>query len=197
MSATLLVLAGGHARRMGRPKETLPWQGSTLIERKVAELASGFDEILIATSAPDRLPLALRPNAIADRRRDAGPLAGLEAGLEAARNETVLAIACDMPHVDLDLVTTLLDRLGRHDAVVPYVGVKPDPLCAAYSRRALVAVRKVLDAAPERGAPAASLLRHLEVRYLGPLEFRLCGLEPRLLWNLNTPLDYQVLITAR
>ena len=197
MSATLLLLAGGQGRRMGRPKETLSWRGSTLIERKVSDLAPGFDEVLIATSAPERLPEALRSYAVPDRRHDAGPLAGLEAGLEAARNEVVVAVACDMPNVDLHLTGVLIDRLGRYDAVVPYLGSRPDPLCAAYMRRALGAVRDTLDAASAagHGARAAAVLDLLKVRYVGALEFRLYGLDERLLWNLNTPQDYQVLIT--
>ena len=182
---------------MGRPKETLPWRGSTLIERKVSDLEPGFDEVLIATSAPGRLPEGLRSRAVLDRRRDGGPLAGLEAGLEAARNDIVMAVACDMPNVDLDLSGVLIDRLGHYDAVVPYVGSRPDPLCAVYARRALAAVRDTLDAASAvgQGARAASVLDLLRVRYVGALEFRLYGLDERLLWNLNTPQDYQVLIT--
>lgn len=184
---------------MGRPKETLPWRGSTLIERKVADLAPGFDEVLIATSAPERLPENLRSRAVSDRRVDAGPLAGLEAGLESARNEVLVLVACDMPYVDLALTETLLDRLGRHDAVVPWVGSRPDPLCAVYTRRVLATVRATLDSASGAGAGprTTAILDQLDVRYLGALEFRLSGLDQRLLWNLNTPRDYQVLITAR
>jgi len=182
---------------MGRPKENLPWRGSTLIERKVSELGGGFDEVLIATSRPERLPLALRSHAVPDRGPDCGPLAGIEAGLAAARNEIVVAVACDMPHVDLNLAEVLIARLGGYEAAVPFVGRRPDPLCAAYRRATLTAVTATLDEASTAGrvARASALLDRLRVRYVGSLEFRLYGLDERLLLNVNTPEDYQVLVT--
>lgn len=200
MPASLLLLAGGEGRRMGRPKETLPWRGSTVIEVLVERLRPGFAEVLIATGNPDRLPSAVRSLAIRDSRFGHGPLAGLEAGLDTARHPSLVAVACDLPHVSLGLAGALLDRLrGGRDAVVPFVGPRPDVLCAAYSRSALPAVRRVLDSSEgaSRRPPVASLLEGLRVRYVGLLEFRLEGLEERALWNLNTLEDYQVLLTGR
>ena len=198
MPESLLLLAGGQARRLGRPKETLPWAGTTLIENSIARLRPRFGEVLVATAHPERLPASLGVRIVSGERRDGGPLAGLEAGLEAAHNEVVLALACDLPYVDGELLEVLVDRLGRHDAVVPFVGARPDPLCAVYRKRSLEVVTRLLDAVAPAGRPPSlrALLASLDVRYFGSLEFRLHGFEERLLWNLNTPGDYQLLITG-
>ena len=66
--ATLLVLAGGASRRMGRSKALLPFGGRTIIEHLIANLAPAFAEILVSANAPllgGRYPLVrdLHPGA--------------------------------------------------------------------------------------------------------------------------------------
>jgi molybdopterin-guanine dinucleotide biosynthesis protein A len=76
-----------------------------------------------------------------------GPLAGLEAGLAAARNPLVFVAAGDMPFLSGDLIGYLLERLeGRGvSAVVPRHRGGTHPLCAAYDREVLPRVRAALD----------------------------------------------------
>ena len=99
MEATLLVLAGGESRRMGRPK---PWieVGDTVLLRYVVErLAPAFSEVMVSFGEPEQMEQLVPYRVVFDRKRSAGPLAGLEAGLEAARNDALFAVACDMPYV--------------------------------------------------------------------------------------------------
>src|SRR5207245_9632488 len=99
MEATLLVLAGGESRRMGRSK---PWieVGDTVLLRYVAaRLAPAFSEVMVSFSEPEQMEQLIPYRVVFDRKRSAGPLAGLEAGLLAARNEVMFAVACDMPYV--------------------------------------------------------------------------------------------------
>src|SRR4029077_8462833 len=96
MQASLLVLAGGDSRRMGRPKAWLEG-GDTYLLRYVAErLAPAFAEGMVSFAEPEQLEEPVPYRVVFDRRISAGPLAGLEAGLLAARNEVVFAVACDM-----------------------------------------------------------------------------------------------------
>ncbi len=105
--ATLLLLAGGASRRMGRPKALLPVGGATLAEWVAGRLAPGFAHLLVAAAGPEQLPPGLRPHLVRDLHRGAGPLAGVEAGLAASPHDTVVAVACDMPAVTADLVSRL------------------------------------------------------------------------------------------
>jgi molybdopterin-guanine dinucleotide biosynthesis protein A len=158
MRATLLLLAGGESRRMGRPKALLEVGDETLIEFVCRRLRDGFDEILVSTNQPGALPAALGARAVPDRLPGAGPLAGIEAGLAAARHEVVFTIACDMPYVDLPLARNLVRASRGFDAAVPRVDGRPEPVCAAYRLRSLPALTKALDDGIRKAAEALDRL---------------------------------------
>ncbi|MDQ6692025.1 MAG: molybdenum cofactor guanylyltransferase, partial [Candidatus Dormibacteraeota bacterium] len=182
--ATLLLLAGGASRRMGTPKALLPVGESTLLEWLHSRLAGGFDEVLVSANNRDLVPAGLAM--IPDRRPGSGPLAGIEAGLMAARNDALVVVACDMPRVTPSLLAGLVSASAGHDAAVPRVGGRAEPACACYRRSALGAVSRALD---EGRRGAAEVLTELRVRWLDELD-------PELFWNLNTPADYQVFRSA-
>src|SRR5262252_4007886 len=90
LRATLVVLAGGESRRMGRPKALLPVGSTTLIEWLTARLAPAFAHLAVAARDPDCLPPGLRPHMVPDLHAGAGPLAGVEAGLAASPHDVVV-----------------------------------------------------------------------------------------------------------
>src|SRR5438105_4625982 len=113
--ATLLLLAGGESRRMGRPKALLPVFDTTLIEWMASRLAPAFDWLLVSASDEVQLPKALRGRQVRDLHPGAGPLAGIESGLAASRTDVLVAVACDMPGVDTGLTQRLLAAASGHD----------------------------------------------------------------------------------
>jgi molybdopterin-guanine dinucleotide biosynthesis protein A len=184
--ATGVILGGGVSRRMGRDKLSLKVGDTTLLDRVHGALASRCTEILIVggggcVSPETRYVCDLRPGR-------QGPLAGIEAGLLAARHRTVFIAAGDMPFLTGDLVNRLLGLLSDHvPAVVPHFGGRVHPLCAAYGREAQPAVSGALD----RGV--RSVRKWLDclpgVRYVGEEELRRCGDPNLLLMNVNSPED--------
>ena len=50
---------------------------------------------------------------IEDKRKDMGPLAGMETGLAATKTERNLIVACDMPFMSVELGQYLLSYLGE------------------------------------------------------------------------------------
>lgn len=181
---TGVVLAGGKSRRMGRNKLPLMVGGKPLLDRVCIALASRCDEILVvggyapagARHVPD-----LRPGR-------QGPLAGIEAGLLAARHRAVFVAAGDMPFLTGDLAGYLLDLLsGDVPAVVPDCGGRLHPLCAAYGRE----LRSAVSAALDRGTRSVrELLEALPgVRYVRQEELRQFGNPDLLLTNVNSPED--------
>ena len=184
--ATGAILGGGASRRMGRDKLPLKVGDTTLLDRVYGALASRCAEILIVggggyVSPETRCISDLRPGR-------QGPLAGIEAGLVAARYRLVFIAAGDMPFLTVDLVNYLLGLLSNHvPAVVPHFGGRPHPLCAAYSWEAQPAVSGALD----RGVRSVrGLLECLSrVRYVGEEELRHCGDPNLLLMNVNSPED--------
>jgi molybdopterin-guanine dinucleotide biosynthesis protein A len=182
LPATLVVLAGGDSRRMGRPKALLPVGGTTLIEWLTARLAPGFAHLVVAAREAERLPPSLRPRLVTDLHPGAGPLAGVEAGLAASPHDVVVVVACDMPAVTAGLLRRLAEAAGEGvDAAVPRVAGRAEPTCAAYRRSAAGPIAEALAAGRLRATDALAGLR---VRWLD-------GEDPALFANLNTPDDYR------
>ena len=99
MQATLLVLAGGESRRMGRPKAWLEVGETTLLRWMVERLGPAFSEVVVSFAEPEQLEELVPYRLVFDRKRASGPLAGIEAGLIAARHEVefsiVIYVGCD------------------------------------------------------------------------------------------------------
>lgn len=182
MQATLLVLAGGASRRMGRPKAWLEVGDTTLVRWVAASLAPAFSEVIVAFAEPEQIEELIPHRVVFDRKASAGPLAGIEAGLTAARNEVVFAVACDMPYVKRSVAEVAVAAVQGCDAAIPRVGGRPEPVCAAYRRSALPAITSALNAGRYR---AADLVEQLDVTWLE-------GLDPELFRSLNTPEEYEL-----
>lgn len=171
---------------MGQDKLPLKIGGTTFLDRVHDALSSHCGEIIVvgegghAPAGTRRVP-DVRPGRL-------GPLAGTEAGLLAARYRRVFVAAGDMPFLTEDLVGYLLGLLSDHvPAVVPYLGHRPHPLCAAYGREVLTAVSATLEGG------VRSMRRLLEglpgIRYVEEYELRRFGDPNLLLTNVNSPGD--------
>ena len=181
MDATLLVLAGGESRRMGRPKAWLEVGDTTLVEWVLRRLAPEFEEVLVSFAAPEQMETLLPHRVVFDRKPESGPLAGIEAGLQAATNDIVFAIACDMPHVTALLAEQIVRSVGSRDAAIPRIGGRPEPVCAAYRRSSVHVITDALDAGTLK---AAEVLASLDVQWLDTLT-------AESFKSLNTPDDYR------
>ncbi len=170
---------------MGRDKLLLRVGAETLVERVTGVLSARCDEVILAgggTAPPGVLT-------VGDDRPGQGPLAGMEAGLAAARFPRVFVAAGDMPFLSTDLVAHLLRVLRESGALaaVPDDGGRTHPLCAAYSREVLPRLRSALDG----GVRAArEFLRGLDpVVYVPRADLRSLGDPDLLLMNVNSPDD--------
>jgi molybdopterin-guanine dinucleotide biosynthesis protein A len=179
MQASLLVLAGGGSRRMGRPKAWLKVGDTLLLRYLVDRLAPAFSEVMVSFAEPEQLKEPLPYRIVFDRKQSAGPLAGLEAGLLSAHNEVTFAVACDMPYVTQEVAQMAIAAARRSDAAIPRIDGRPEPVCGAYRRSALPAITEALDAGRLK---TADVIAELDVTWLE-------GLDPELFRSLNTPED--------
>ena len=186
--ATGVVLAGGKSHRMGRDKLPLMVGKKPLLDRVYLALASCCDEILVvgeggyAPAGAHCIP-DLRPGR-------QGPLAGIEAGLLAARHRAVFVAAGDIPFLTGDLAGYLLGLLSDDvSAVVSDSGGWLHPLCAAYGRE----IRPTVSAALDRGIRSVrELLEDLAgVRFVREEDLRRFGNPDLLLTNVNSPEDLE------
>lgn len=166
---------------MGRPKAWLEVGDTNLLRWMVPRLAPAFSQVVVSFAEPEQVAEHVPYRLVFDRRPGAGPLAGLEAGLMAARHEVTFAVACDMPYVTVDVAEMAVAAARGCDAAIPLVGDRPEPVCAAYRRSALPAISAALDAGDLRAADLAS---RLDVTWLD-------GLAPALFRSLNTPDEYE------
>jgi molybdopterin-guanine dinucleotide biosynthesis protein A len=181
MQASLLVLAGGAGRRMGRPKAWLEVGDTFLLRHVVDNLAPAFSEVMVSFAEPEQLEQPVPYRVVFDRKFSAGPLAGLEAGLLAARNEVTFAVACDMPYVTQEVANMAVAAARRCDAALPRIDGRPEPVCGAYRRSALPFITGALNTGRLK---ASDIANDLDVTWLE-------GLDPKLFRSLNTPEDLE------
>jgi len=181
-----IVLVGGRGRRMGGNKALLDVEGKPLVGWVLERLAEISDDVMIV--ARDAAPFEhLAARVVTDIYPDEGPLVGLHAGLRGARHPSALAVACDMPFLDLRLVRYMIVVGKAHDAVVPLIRGLPEPLHAMYRvDRCLPAVEKALDAGCLK---MTGFLSSVQVRYVQEHEVDLFDPAHLSFFNVNTPDD--------
>jgi len=192
-SATVAILAGGRATRLGGvPKPLLVVGGQRIIDRQLAVLRPLFDELIVVTNDPAPfadLDLPLVP----DRRPGQGPLAGIDAALAHFATRTpsasVLCVAGDMPFLHPALLRHLRDAAPAL-ALVPRLAGRPEPLCARYGPAFSPHVTTALS---DGRLAMHALLDHLRVTYVEEAE--LLAFDPTLqtFANINTPDDLAAL----
>lgn len=191
MKLSVVIQAGGESRRMGANKALVKFKGKPLILRAVERLKPLADELLVTTNQPESLAflhLPLVPDVLPGR----GALGGLYSALNAARNDLVAVVACDMPFVSPALIQKEAEQAGdAWDVVIP---VTPqgflEPLCAVYRRSTCLPVVKTALEAGEMKVIA--WFPRVRVLKFNPAEaIRIHpGCDP--FFNINTPEELEL-----
>ncbi|HLX02199.1 MAG TPA: molybdenum cofactor guanylyltransferase MobA [Trinickia sp.] len=119
---TGLILAGGRGTRMGGVDKGLQTlRGEPLARHVAMRIAPQTSALLISANrnldAYQALAAPFGASVISDSSSDfPGPLAGILAGLRAARTELVLCAPCDSPYLPLDLARHLFAALDANRA---------------------------------------------------------------------------------
>jgi len=181
MEATLLVLAGGQSRRMGRPKAWIEVGDTVLVRYVVERLAPAFSELMVSFAEPEQMEQLIPYRVVFDRKHNAGPLAGLEAGLLAARNQVVFAVGCDMPYVETSTAEVAVAAGRNCDAAIPRHDGLFEPVCGAYRKSAIATIAHALDSG---NYVAHDVVEQLDVTWLEDLD-------ADQFESLNTPSDLE------
>jgi molybdenum cofactor guanylyltransferase len=196
--AGAIILAGGKSSRMGSPKATLDWHGSSLLRRVTGLAQRAVDGPVVVVRAPGQALPAVHASieVVDDAREGRGPLQGLAAGLAALgeRAELAFVSSTDVPLLHPAFMRCVLDGFTPEvDIVLPEIHGFRQPLSAGY-RTSLLAEVEALVAA-ERLKPA-SLFERCRVRRLDDAamlrDAALAAVDPELasVRNLNDPGDY-------
>jgi molybdenum cofactor guanylyltransferase len=207
-----VVLVGGRSSRMGTPKATLEWHGSTLLHRTLGVLGRAFDGPLLVVRAPgQQLPeIPLRVHVIEDPQEGQGPLQGIAAGLAALaggvenggveNNSAVVAFVCatDLPFLHPMFIRRVLAAMTADtDVVLPVARGYPQPLAAAYRVALAPLVAQLVSDGDLRPAFLFQRCHTLRLDDAALLaDPALAAVDPELdsVVNVNSPDDYD---TAR
>lgn len=193
-----IVLGAGSSRRLGRPKQTLPYRDTTLLGWTLRQAcASSLDRVvLVVGGAADEVVAGLDPGRAEVVRNEAygtGCASSLQAGLDAAEgSDGVMILLADMPDLGPSVIDAVLDDWDRHrpwGAVTSYRGTPGHPFVFAAAAfptlRALhgdKAVWKLVDGRPDG---------------TGPDQLRRVPLDVALPPDIDTWADYERALAGR
>ncbi len=183
-----MVLAGGKSSRFGKDKAFLSVGGQPLVARTVHQLAALSDDLILITNDPlPYEPLRLPVRLVPDERPGEGSLMGLYSGLKAARYPHALAVACDMPFLNLSLLRYMLSLVTGYDVVIPRVSGCLEPLHAIYSKGCLPFMTRLLEQGQRR---IIAFFSEVRVRCVEEEEIDRFDPQRLSLLNVNTPADW-------
>lgn len=188
---TAVILAGGAGRRIGEEKAFIELGGQPLIRRSVDLLASLAGEVVVVArdGAQAQRLRAVVPEAVLvqDTVLRSGPVAGLLAGMSAARGMYAFACGCDLPFLNRDVIDALFVLAEGRDAAVPIRKGRIERLHAVYRADRMAAACARALAREERRVAAP--LEELDVNYVDIDIFRDCDPEQLSFFNINTRED--------
>jgi molybdopterin-guanine dinucleotide biosynthesis protein A len=190
LDASCIILAGGKSQRLGRNKLVEKIGNKSLLERAVANLLPLQCQIILVTAAESSLPeLNHYPDLkiVKDIYPGKGSLGGIYTGLVTSQNFHNLVIGCDMPFLQLGLVSYLFGIAYGYDVVVPRLENDVfEPLHAVYSQNCIVPLELLLK---QDILKILELFEMVTVRYVGPAEIDKFDPQHKSFFNINTELD--------
>ncbi|MCH6255868.1 molybdenum cofactor guanylyltransferase [Puniceicoccaceae bacterium K14] len=182
-----LVLSGGHSRRMGEDKARMHFHGELDQLEFCLQLLGKYCSRLAVSVREDQLmerSQATNVECLVDDPFAFGPMAGVLAGLRVSEGLPVLAIACDMPHLDASLLLSLVCRRNSemHATCFSASDGAPEPMCTIYEP----SCRPLLEALAKE--QSYSLRRFLKEGIVERLAYE----ESASLANVNTPEEAEI-----
>ena len=186
-----ILLAAGESRRMGQLKALLPWQGTSLLKHQVASLRAGgvdrvvvvlghrSDELKAELAEIEGVAWQLNPDYLQ------GKTTSIKAGLSTLGKEqldAILILNVDQPR-SADVIRSLLKEhlsQGSLITIPTHIGRGGHPIIL--SRSLLDELREIDE---ETYGIKAVVQRHRDATR------RVEKDTPEVLWDLNTPEEYQ------
>jgi len=187
-----LVLAGGKSRRLDRDKRELNIHGKPQVFH-CYELLNAFCEKTFVSQKKDQSTLPeIKNHYIYDEAPylDIGPLGGIMAAMNHYPAASWMVTAVDLPFLNNKTLEHLMGNRNIHKAATAYISSVdglPEPLCAIWESHA-----------------QASIKEWIKASHICPRKFLMqnnCHLielhDKKALTNINTPDDYQKLLTKK
>lgn len=181
-----VVLSGGKSERIGDNKSFLSIESSFLLDVVVRRLRLVFSDIYIVTNRPS-IYEGLNAICLADIFTEKGPLGGIYTALELIDANYIFVFACDMPFLNTQLITFMMEKIDkRYDVIVPLSDKKAEPLHAIYSRSLK---DKIRDSVIKNRLSVNSFLNRCSTLTVNSEEIKTFG--SNVFFNINTAEDYK------
>jgi molybdopterin-guanine dinucleotide biosynthesis protein A len=185
------ILTGGAAKRMGGRKADLPVGGVPMTEL-VRERVAPFAHEIVCVGHINPLE-HLGINALPDLYPVKASLGGIATALNYAlqhkgSDSWVLAVGCDMPVIQPELLELLLSRRSGCDIVMPLTDFGPEPLCALYRAGIFDTIK---DQITQGNMRILNLLDTAKVHRLNEAAIRQVDPEFTSFINVNRPGDLE------
>ncbi|MBI4376957.1 MAG: molybdenum cofactor guanylyltransferase [Elusimicrobia bacterium] len=185
--ATGIVLAGGASRRFGADKALASWKGGErLVERVCARLRPLFPELLVIVKHPARFGFLEGPGVAVrqDLLSETHSLGGVLSGLRHCATQRAFVCACDMPHLQSEVVRALWEASEGYDAAVAVWGGTIQSLCAVYSKNCIDALESM---AGENRLAINALFARVRARFVDESELRKVDPGGLSFFDVDTP----------
>lgn len=126
-----VILAAGESRRMGEPKQLLPFAGKPMIQCVIDALAAADERLIVLGYRADEIAGKIHGATIVKNPNwAAGMFTSVQAGLRAlpAKTKCVLIALADQPKLHAKTVRTLLDKFTSKILVPSFGGRQGHPL---------------------------------------------------------------------
>jgi molybdopterin-guanine dinucleotide biosynthesis protein A len=184
-----IVLAGGRSSRFGRDKLAEPIAGRPLLQHAIDAVRPFATEILVVVAPEGAAVVPGDVRVVRDSVSFEGPLVGLAAGLDGAREAIVFVTAGDIPELVPEVAELLL--AGLDDPAVELIVLtdfgQPRPFPMAIRRDpARTAARRLVEAGERRLVALVDALSatRIEAAVWQPLDP-----EGRSMHDIDTPAD--------
>jgi len=143
---TAYILAGGQSRRLGQDKLFVRHKGRSLLSHTIEICTEVFDTVKIVAKSTEKFQ-STSCEVVIDWPGADGPMAGIIAALQDCRDDCCFIVAADLPDLNKDVITTIINTYTDQQ----YAGLqekdKPQLLCGIYHISAL----SVLTAQAKKG----------------------------------------------
>jgi len=188
---TGIILAGGKSTRFGSDKSFMKINGQPLLKKQIALFKKKFKKIIIVS---DNSGHKYRDTqTVKDIVPGCGPLGGIYSGLVMSSSFYNFVIACDMPNINLRLLKHMIKLKNGFDAVMPCLKNGSEPLFAIYSKKCIPVIEKMIN---EDNLRIKKFFDKIKLKKIKKEEIVKFGKPEVLFFNINTPDDYEKLLSA-
>jgi molybdenum cofactor guanylyltransferase len=183
-SIPCILFAGGKSSRMGENKALLPFADKpTLTQYQFEKLQKSFKDVYISTKEPNLFNEIDAMFIVESEYMDIfAPTVGFVSAFKQLKNqEAIFVVSVDTPFINETIFSQLIKcNFNDYDAVIVRTPKGIHPLCGIYSRSIEPALKNMLVTNDHK---LGKLLSKSNVKYVDVAE--------ELLFNMNTPKDYQ------